>query len=559
MAGENLVSFTEYKEISNITNILNTKSNFNYKKKAVSYFLIYTKNLNLIDFNISTEKIDLYIKTNGGIYGELLSYLQEHDEEFKLFEKNILGFLKNDSNFTEIEKRDISNLRKIMKTHTNYNTVDLITNFQQKSEDKTFQKINAWKKTKFRNAWDTFKKSSESKLAKVKLNELEISSGDKQKNQYLINNNNNINILDKNGNLVTKTDGAIISYSDDLISTSDLGTKNDRTVKTEYILFKCLMSDNPDTIPSCLMHLNRSINENGSIDNKNLLNPHLVLSLLHRLGFKSKDNKIVNVKSWRDNILNKISTKPENILDDGKKLTNYLQNLIDYINSYDLKLLLNKPDLKKLYDPSSNTNYYGKDIKKDLAANPTNYIPLAGLAHFYESHKSYGKTTTDFINYLYGYYGFDLPQNIRQQGGANLVNSISDGVMSHKNLKEMFNSLIKSTQKIKLHDNDVQKVNQLLGLLENIENQLVQYIKFMNEVYEVDKIFKDFIPENKELKTEDTDNTTEKRLTKLRQQFKLINEEYTEKRDIMTKLISSLADMEQNPEQKSSKYDAFDL
>ena len=553
-------------EINTVKNFLNTNKQ-NYTKKVVSFFLIYTKNLTLEKFTTGTEKIDEYIKKNGGIYGELLSYLQQNDDEFKSFEKNILNLLKNN----RIE--NIENLKTIMSTHTQYSIIPVTPTgsrfdfsiFEDAVVNKSFPGIYNWKKTKYRNSWNTFKNSIKSKLSEVKEANLDVTPVAPNDKYLIINKEERMNVVKKaDGNLDTSRLNEVLNYSNNLESTEDIGTRSDRPLETELILFNCLMTDNISSISPCLGELDNSLkhdtqNSNLTPEALKRLNPHLVLTLLHRLGFKSKDNKIINAVSWRDNVLRQITREKDAILINGSKLMNYLQNLVNYINGYDLTLLLNKPDKKYMYDPSTNTNLYGRNIEKDKTSNPGKYMPLVGLSHFYEAHKSYGRTTMDFIDYLYGQYGFDVPEKIRQQGGANLISSLQNGVLCHKNLKEIFTNLVISTQKIKLDDSDIDYIHRMLRLLEQTENKLVRYIEFMNEVHEVDKMFRDIIPSEKSLKTDPVDNTDDKKLTKLRQQFKAINDEYTEKRDTVAKLISSIADMELNPEQNSSKYDAFDL
>jgi hypothetical protein len=559
----NIINFNNEQAITEINTVKNflQRNKPNYTKKVVSFFLIYTKNLTLENFNTGKEKIDLDIKKNGGIYGELLSYLQQNDKEFKSFEENILNLLKNN----RIE--NIENLKTIMSTHTQYSSIPVkpagsqydFSIFEDADVNKSFPGIYNWKKTKYRNSWNTFKNSIKSKLSEVKEANLAVTPVAPNEKYLIINKEEGINVVKKaDGNL------DVINYSDNLESTEDIGTRSDRPHKTELILFNCLMTDNISSISPCLGELNNSLEDtqNGNLTPGALerLNPHLVLTLLHRLGFKSKDNKIINAVSWRDNVLQKITREQDTKLYNGSKLMNYLQNLVNYINGYDLTLLLNKPEKKYMYDPATNTNLYGRNIEKDKTSNPEKYMPLVGLSHFYEAHKSYGKTTTDFIDYLYGQYGFDIPQQIRQEGGTNLISSIHNGILCHKNLKEIFTTLINSTQKIKLADGDKLHINNLLRQLEEIENKLIKYIEFMNEVNNVDKMFNDIIPSTGlGIKSDDLDVTDENKLSKLKTNLSIIYQQYNEKRDTVSKLISSIADMELNPEQNTSKYDAFDL
>ena len=136
-------------------------------------------------------------------------------------------------------------------------------------------------------------------------------------------------------------------------------------------MYECLVNPSTDKLSKCIINIDESIKKYTTTDdNLKNMHPEIVLALLHRFGFKALKNTdgkkyIISAQSWKNKILENLDIDKSNV---SNSVIEYLQKLVDYVNSKPELLNGNKFTTNDFYDPVSKKDKFGvKNIKlKDI-------------------------------------------------------------------------------------------------------------------------------------------------------------------------------------------------
>jgi hypothetical protein len=314
------------------------------------------------------------------------------------------------------------------------------------------------------------------------------------------------------------------------------------------ILYKCLIDPTADNLGKCVMKINDEMVTYGGTDDSNLrnMNPEIVLALLHRFGFKAiKDatgeKKIISVYRWSASILPELNISSGLIT---PQVANYLQKLVDYVNSKP-EILNGKVTSNSFYDAGSNKDKFGKPV--DPASSDK--IALEGFARFYELRKSYAvNDVADLMRDLYARYDYNLP-NYLQTGGASpydaLKVQLERGDAGAEYLDRIYKSLKSSLKNVDITDAEA-AINGYIANLKAIEGDLLDYLEFVDKVNQTYNLFK-YSPTKVDLSGANITDLNAKLATKIK--------EYKDKEDKVARFIQALAKKEISPLSENSVFD----
>jgi hypothetical protein len=321
----------------------------------------------------------------------------------------------------------------------------------------------------------------------------------------------------------------------------------------ENVLYECLVDGSKDKLKSCISTLGNTMT-NANVDDKELQNmhPEIVLSLLHRFGFKAvKDNagrkKIVSVDYWLAKIVPRldIDASAGGISADVKL---YLQKLVDYVNFNEEILNTKTMNQNDLYDPATKKDRFGHSVDPTT----TKKVAIEGLTKFYSSRRAaqlQPSNTYNFIRELYDRYELEVPVYFQMGGNATvamLKENLNNGASGHKYLQTVWKSLLNSVSNVELDARSITSVNGEFLKLEQAQNEIVRYLEFVSKVSDVYNLFK-YAPTKVKINGKD--------IAELQTNLDLLVNEYREKEDRVAKLIEMLAKQEVDPDEIN---DAFD-
>jgi hypothetical protein len=292
---------------------------------------------------------------------------------------------------------------------------------------------------------------------------------------------------------------------DDIV-TNDL---NPECQKCNDIMYEFLLtSDNTDNnesnnnLLSCINTINNILNNDNLQQNDfSLINIDLVLTLLHRFGFKTttiNDQKIIiSVNDWINMILPTLKLDKTLIT---VNLQNYLQKLVDYINSqphilnYSLDNINNGLYFKKI---NSITNF--SDILRNLIVR------------------------------------FSLKTNNALISGGYLYDDFNN---SNINLLNEYNKIKSELKNVKINDVDDKIIIKNIQKMNNKKEKILNYLKFINESNLLFNLFK-YAPSKSSPKYED--------INKLNLDIASKIDKYHNEENKIYELLQSLIHKEQNP------------
>jgi hypothetical protein len=355
---------------------------------------------------------------------------------------------------------------------------------------------------------------------------------------------------------MVKRDGSLHEFEEDKSQCNKYGFNS--TDDCNEILYRCLVNPSADGLKACVTKIDSLMKRPGpgtGPGDLTLMNPELVLALLHRFGFKAIRNngvkQIISADAWERNILKHLDLEATLVDTTGTtpKLRStvtktYLQNLVDYVNAN--PQILNPVDSNAFYDSKTKTDKFGKPV--DIAK--TNKIALQGLSRFYDARKNYAiHDTAGLMRDLYSRYDYNIPSFL-QLGGftpyETLKQQLDSGQAGATYLENVYKALSSSLSNVDITGNVAANANAAIGTLKAEEAKLLEYMKFADKVHHIYDMFK-YSPTKVSLtganiKTLETDLATKVST-------------YKKQEDQVAKFIQGLAKKEINPYTENSVFD----
>ena len=346
--------------------------------------------------------------------------------------------------------------------------------------------------------------------------------------------------------------GEIEQFNEDKLKCSSYGFNGDQ--KCDALLYQCLVNPSADNLSQCITTITDMMNnDNIGEDNLKNMNPEIVLALLHRFGFKAitgADGKkqIMSIIAWQTKILPEL--KLNNKFNDPKSINIilYLQHLVNYINSKPEILNGNSFTTNDFYDAKTHKDKFGNSV--DTAS--TKKSALEGLTRFYETHQYYRADQNNFGSFmgdLYDRYAIPRPGYLREQfGGASsyelLKANMDSGNSGVKYLTTIYNALKSSLSNVDISEADIE-IKNFLASIKKDEDNILKYIKFLDEVTNTYDLFK-YAPTKVKF---DKNNVTELE-KELANKVKI----YQDKESKVAKFIEALAKKELHPFSENSVF-----
>ena len=331
------------------------------------------------------------------------------------------------------------------------------------------------------------------------------------------------------------------------------GSEND----CNAILYECLVNPSTDKLSKCIINIDESIKKYTTTDdNLKNMHPEIVLALLHRFGFKAVKNTdgkkyIISAQSWKNKILDNLDIDKSKV---SISVIEYLQKLVDYVNSKPELLNGNKFTTNDFYDPVSKKDKFGRPVDETT----TNKKALEGLTRFYDSRQNNRGLRNNFGDYMKDLYDLYFPNrsppSYLQLGGASnspydlLKAEMSSGNIGVKYLTRIYESLKSLLTNVDIIEVDVE-IKKYLKELETNETNIIKYLDFVDKVNNIYHLFK-YAP-SKSISFTGTD------IDALNTQLDNKINEYREKEDLVAKFIQALARRNENPLSNSDS--VFDI
>ena len=345
--------------------------------------------------------------------------------------------------------------------------------------------------------------------------------------------------------------GEIEGFNEDKLKCSSYGFNGDKNC--DALLYQCLVHPSADNLSQCITTITDMMNHTN-INNDNLknMNPEIVLALLHRFGFKAikgADGKkrIMSVAAWVKKIVPNLNIKI--IPGNRSNILTYLLNLVNYINSKPEILNGNSFTTNDFYDAKTHKDKFGNSV--DTAS--TKKSALEGLTRFYETHQYYRADQNNFGSFmgdLYDRYQIPRPSYLEGQfGGASsyelLKANMDSGNSGVKYLTTIYNALKSSLSNVDISEADIE-IKNFLASIKKDEDNILKYIKFLDEVTNTYDLFK-YAPTKVKF---DKNNVTELE-KELANKVKI----YRDKESKVAKFIEALAKKELHPFSENSVFD----
>ncbi len=519
---------------------------FNGDKRGKQFFLINTDGLTKFDLVLDPTSLYNTIRTN------LLS-----DPEYEEIKNNAVANFK-----FYLEKSDASAYRTNMDAligDLNIASKNTLTDFMTKlsateptivakdtpssSSRDTIDALDKFVASYLKDAWKNYKIKETTYLANVKT----IDPVDSKKTLTGPFTGSKTDNFVKIGDKYFKTDstGSLveITYGDNNKCAS-FGFVDGECQK---VLYKCLLEGTEESMKSCLKTLSSNVSKGFDDSNLKNMHPELVLTILHRFGFKAaKDltnNKkyIVSVDYWTTKILPYLKIDSSAVSTDVKA---YLEKLVAYVNFHDE--ILNGTNVKDIYDSVTNKDRFGR-----VVSDKTNKIAIEGLTRFYESKRAEGvlpKNSRNFITDLYEKYNFVVPSYLQNGGSAvsTLKARLDNGETGAKYLKNIYDNLLASVSNVSIEGATKAEIDKVFVDLEGQQDQLVKYFEFVEKVKQAYNLFK-YAPTKVKLDGKD--------ITELENNLAALVTEYKEKELKIAQLIEALAKKELNPNEITAAFD----
>ena len=345
--------------------------------------------------------------------------------------------------------------------------------------------------------------------------------------------------------------GEIEEFGEDNLKCSSYGFNGNKNC--DALLYQCLVHPSADNLSQCITTITDMMKDTKTNDdNLKNMNPEIVLALLHRFGFKAIKNadgqkQIMSVSSWGTKILPNLNIKliPGDILN----ITTYLQNLVNYINSKPEILNGNTFTTNDFYDAKTQKDKFGNSV--DTAT--TKKRALEGLTRFYETHQYYRGDQNNFGSFmgdLYDRYEIPRPSYLQGQfGGASsyelLKANMESGNSGVKYLTTIYNALKNSLSNVDIYEAD-KEIKKFLASIQKDEENILNYIKFLDEVTNTYDLFK-YAPTKVKFDKKNVDDLEVELKTKIKK--------YKEKESKVAKFIEALAKKELHPFSENSVFD----
>lgn len=348
--------------------------------------------------------------------------------------------------------------------------------------------------------------------------------------------------------------GEIEQFNEDKLKCSSYGFNGDQ--KCDALLYQCLVNPNADNLSQCMKTISDMIQHtNINDDNLKNMNPEIVLALLHRFGFKAikgADGKkhIMSVMSWRTNILPNLNIKLD--VDKGSNIIQYLQHLVNYINSKPEILNGNSFTTNDFYDAKTHKDKFGNSVDT-ATAKTTKKSALEGLTRFYETHQYYRADQNNFGSFmgdLYDRYEMPRPGYLQGQfGGASsyelLKANMESGNSGVKYLSTIYNALKSSLSNVDISEVD-KEMTTYLAHIKKDEDKILEYLKFLDKVTNIYHLFK-YAPTEVKFGAKDIADLEKELADKVKI--------YQDKESKVAKFIEALAKKELHPFSENSVFD----